>query len=121
MSYERINWEDAPSTKTPINAENLNKMDAAIKKHDTLLNSGTTAGNNLAEVYDATATYAAGSYCVNENVLYKAAVDITAPEEWNAEHWQKTTVMAEIAELKASLGTQVIFALDGAALAMTTK
>lgn len=30
MSYERINWEDTPSTKTPINAENLNKMDQGI-------------------------------------------------------------------------------------------
>ena len=31
MGYERINWEDTPSTKTPINAENLNKMDQGIK------------------------------------------------------------------------------------------
>lgn len=30
MAYERINWEDAPSTKTPINAKNLNKMDEAL-------------------------------------------------------------------------------------------
>lgn len=30
MAYERINWENTPSTKTPISAENLNKMDAAI-------------------------------------------------------------------------------------------
>ena len=32
--YERINWEDHPSTKTPINANNLNKMDEAIDKLD---------------------------------------------------------------------------------------
>lgn len=31
--YEPIKWKDAPSTETPINAENLNKMDSAI---DTL-------------------------------------------------------------------------------------
>ena len=30
MAYTRINWEDSPSTKTPINAENLNKMDQGI-------------------------------------------------------------------------------------------
>ena len=30
MSYSRINWENKPSTNTPINAENLNKMDAGI-------------------------------------------------------------------------------------------
>lgn len=30
LEYERINWENAPSTETPINAENLNTMDNAI-------------------------------------------------------------------------------------------
>lgn len=28
--YSRINWEDLPERTTPINAENLNKMDAGI-------------------------------------------------------------------------------------------
>lgn len=28
--YERINFENAPSTKTPLNEENLNKIDSAI-------------------------------------------------------------------------------------------
>lgn len=32
--YERINWEDLPSKNTPINAENLNKMDKAIDDLD---------------------------------------------------------------------------------------
>ena len=32
--YERIDWENYSSTKTPLNASNLNKMDATIKKHD---------------------------------------------------------------------------------------
>lgn len=32
--YERINFENAPSTKTPLNAENLNKMDKAINDLD---------------------------------------------------------------------------------------
>ena len=30
LSYERINFEDSPSTNTPINATNLNKMDKGI-------------------------------------------------------------------------------------------
>lgn len=34
MAYDRVNWEDAPSTKTPISAENLNKMDAGIFEND---------------------------------------------------------------------------------------
>lgn len=31
--YEGIGWEDSPSTKTPMNATNLNKMDNAIIKN----------------------------------------------------------------------------------------
>ena len=40
MAYERVNWENLPSTKTPVNADNLNKMDArianAVEKSDLL-------------------------------------------------------------------------------------
>ena len=32
--YERINFEDAPSKKTPLNKENMNKMDRAIDEVD---------------------------------------------------------------------------------------
>ena len=34
MAYERVNWENLPSTKTPVNADNLNKTDAGIKDLD---------------------------------------------------------------------------------------
>ena len=30
MAYERVNWENLPSKNTPVNATNLNKMDAGI-------------------------------------------------------------------------------------------
>lgn len=30
MAYKRVNWENLPSTKTPVNADNLNKMDKGI-------------------------------------------------------------------------------------------
>ena len=33
MNYDRINWENSPSKETPLDADNLNKMDVAI---DTL-------------------------------------------------------------------------------------
>lgn len=45
MVYEKINWENAPSKKTPISAENLNKMDKGIlDAHDRL--NGTVDKNN---------------------------------------------------------------------------
>lgn len=30
MEYERINWENLPSHETPINANNLNRIDFAL-------------------------------------------------------------------------------------------
>lgn len=45
MAYTRINWQDLPSTTTPRNATNLNKMDSAIKDHDDQLLGNTSMGN----------------------------------------------------------------------------
>src|SRR5574344_141992 len=42
MAYSRINWENTPSTATPRNATNLNKMDAAIEEVDTRLSTVET-------------------------------------------------------------------------------
>jgi len=40
MAYKRVNWENLPSTNTPVNADNLNKMDEgianAVEKSDLL-------------------------------------------------------------------------------------
>ena len=43
MAYDRINWENTPSTNTPLNADNLNNMDAALANLDNLI----TAANEL--------------------------------------------------------------------------
>ena len=40
MAYTRVNWENLPSKNTPVNADNLNKMDKgianAVEKSDLL-------------------------------------------------------------------------------------
>ena len=41
MAYERVNWENLPSTKTPVNADNLNKMENRI---DQIENDFKNAG-----------------------------------------------------------------------------
>jgi hypothetical protein len=41
MSYTRVNWEDSPSTKTPINATNLNTMDKGILDNYTYIYHAT--------------------------------------------------------------------------------
>ena len=38
VNYTRINWEDSPSTQTPLNAENLNAMDSAIDELASAVN-----------------------------------------------------------------------------------
>lgn len=49
--YNRINWQNKPSTETPINADNLNKMDKAIDDLDgrivSLLESVDTNTTNI--------------------------------------------------------------------------
>lgn len=39
VSYSRVNWEDSPSTNTPINAANLNVMDKGISDCATEINN----------------------------------------------------------------------------------
>lgn len=47
MAYTRVNWENSPSTDTPINIDNLNIMDAGIAELDTVTKYLTaTAGSN---------------------------------------------------------------------------
>lgn len=80
--YERVNWEDSPSTKTPLNATNLNKMDAGIYQNaddiEELQNSVITA-NLLTVPKGDFITYTASGTLETEIVgdyPYKADVSI---------------------------------------------
>jgi len=48
----------------------------------------------MADVYDATATYAYGDYCIYQNDFYKCTTAITTAEAWNSGHWTKITLSA---------------------------
>ena len=43
MSYDQIGWQNKPSTATPINATNLNHMDAGIAANDAAIGTLNTA------------------------------------------------------------------------------
>ena len=46
--YERVEWEDLPQKTTPLNAENLNNMDAGIANVTELANElDTRVGNAI--------------------------------------------------------------------------
>lgn len=44
MSYTKTNWENSPSTKTPLNAENLNNIEAGVSAPHEALDAGTLKG-----------------------------------------------------------------------------
>ena len=46
MAYTRVNWEDLPSTDTPINATNLNKMDEGIYDNSLAIDNAIESGSN---------------------------------------------------------------------------
>lgn len=67
-AYRRIEWENYPSGKTPLNETNLNKMDAAIDEldnriieHELKMQAPVTEAAASAANAQASATAAAGS------------------------------------------------------------
>ena len=82
MSYERVNWEDSPSTKTPINATNLNKMDAGIEKNALAIEEmqeSVIINTDIAVSADSFVTYSASGDFEKSIVAdypYKADVSI---------------------------------------------
>lgn len=87
MAYNKTIWENLPSTNTPINKNNLNKMENGIA------NISNAIGVNE---YDNTVTYNVGDYCIYDNKLYKCNTTILVAENWNVQHWDLTTVITEI-------------------------
>lgn len=45
MAYTPTVWENEPSTKTPLNAENLNKLEQGVKALHDALDSGELKGD----------------------------------------------------------------------------
>lgn len=81
MAYTKTTWQDLPSTSTPINATNLNKIenqleantsDIATNTSDISTNAGniatnTTALSNLGTYTTATGTYTTASWSAGTN------------------------------------------------------
>ena len=73
MSYTRVNWENLPSTNTPVNATNLNKMDAGIanaveKTGDTMTGELLFENKNLYNAIRKTRTLNNEDYQVSIGV-----------------------------------------------------
>lgn len=66
-----------------------------------------TSIEQLGDLYNPEATYSAGDYCIYNNVLYKCNTAIETAEAWTADHWDATTVAAEIGELNQNIGNLI--------------
>lgn len=83
-AYKRIKWENKPSTASPINEANLNKMDHALDTVDTrvveiynqkdAMSSATTAANKAADSANTAAT-SANTAAFNANEAAQAVLD----------------------------------------------
>ena len=56
----------------------------------------TLLSQNVAAIYDASKTYAAGDYVVYNNKLYECKTDVTVPEEFDSSKWTETYIMTSI-------------------------
>lgn len=92
MPYTKVNWEDYPSTATPLNATNLDKMDSGIKNLDDVYESLKKPANNGKLVY-----------------VHEGALDTLEPSNLDL-HVGSPTVVSSLDEMT---DTSKIYVYDG--------
>lgn len=91
MAYTKTNWQNLPSTQTPINATNLNHIETGIKDNETLINgiasdltnytNGTTTMGNIVVggVVTSRNTSDVATQSLTDSLTIKVADNTTAP------------------------------------------
>ena len=94
--------DDPENEATRILTEAREARDAAIEAAEQAeaAASQSAAQASIAKVYDATATYAIGDYCLHDGQLYECTTEITTPEAWTAAHWTAATVGTELNDIQ---------------------
>lgn len=87
MSYSKTNWQNLPSTSTPILAEYFNNIENGIADVDGAIG---------VDAYDSTSTYSIGNYCIYNNTLYKCITAIAIAEDFDSTKWAQTSITEEI-------------------------
>ena len=86
--------QDAPDVEDfNTNAEII---DTVLKAHS----------DNTADEYSPDETYTAGRLVIQNNALWKAKQDISVAETWTPDHWDPTTLAAELSSLNSSLSVK---------------
>lgn len=109
--YNRINWEDIPSTNTPLNAENLNKMDSALDEID-----GRIVGmNGDLPTWDPNVNYTAGTSFVYWNqTIWECKLNCIGiePSSSTANYWRAID-FATLSQRINTLNTDLTKLTDG--------
>ena len=83
--------QDAPDVEDfNTNAEII---DTVLKAHS----------DNTADEYSPDETYTAGRLVINNNALWKAKQDIDVAEAWTPDHWELTTLAAELSAVNSRI------------------
>lgn len=83
--------QDAPDVEDfNTNAEII---DTVLKAHS----------DNTADEYSPDETYTAGRLVIQNNALWKAKQDISVAETWTPDHWELTTLAAELSAVNSRL------------------
>lgn len=85
MSYGRVNWVDGEAGNTPINAQNLNKMDEGIANNDNAIldiNNKITS-KTLWSGSQALSTSANTVITLNDNIENYSKVTVVYSLNWN--------------------------------------
>jgi len=108
--YERINWENDPSIRTPLNEVNLNKMDKAISDIDIALSQAEKSVLSLGANKQDKLTPGKNITISEDNVISATGGGGTGSDiEWN----QMQTEGIKIAEITIDDNTTEVFAPDG--------
>lgn len=94
----------------------LNASDVTYDNESSGLSSNTAQGaideiveiekvinGNQADLYSPDETYTAGRLVIQNNALWKAKQDIDVAEAWTPEHWELTTLAAELSAVNSRL------------------
>ena len=78
-------------------AANMNDLEQRIN------NAVNDVAGLSADEYDPNATYSSGDLRIHDNILHKAKQDISVAETWTPDHWELTTLAAELSAVNSSI------------------
>lgn len=76
-------------------AANMNDLEQRIN------NAVNDVAGLSADEYDPNATYSSGDLRIHDNILHKANQDISVAEPWTPDHWDPTTLAAELSAVNS--------------------